>query len=332
VNSVDVIVPCYRYGHFLGECVESILLQSGPTVRVLIIDDASPDNTAEIAAELAQRDSRVAFVRHSSNRGHIATYNEGIEWASADYLLLLSADDYLLPGALSRAIHVFEAHPHVGLVIGKAIELCDGNEPRVITDSSYSDLPLSYQIMSGREFIEFSGCRNRVPTPTAVVRTSVQKQLGGYRPELPHTGDMEMWLRFAAHASIAILDDDQAVYRLHSSNMTISYCSQSRLPDLQQRKAALDFFICECPGFISEDGRLCTRLLRLLSLDAISAASVAFNEGKLIDSEGIEGFATDVFPRVKRSWPWFKLSCKRFIGFRVWSALRPFIGTADLST
>jgi hypothetical protein len=296
---------------------------------VLIIDDASPDNTAEVAAELAQRDSRVTSVRHSANRGHIATYNEGIEWACADYLLLLSADDYLLPGALRRAIHVFEAHPHVGLVIGKAIELYDGNELRVI-DDIYSDSPLSYQIMSGRQFIEFSGCRNRVPTPTAVVRTSLQKQLGGYRPELPHTGDMEMWLRLAAHASVAILDDDQAVYRRHSSNMTISYCNQSGLPDLQQRKVALDFFIRECSSFISEDACLCTRLLRLLSLDAISAASVAFNEGKLIDSEGIEAFARDVFPQVKRSWPWFKLFCKRFIGFRVWSTLRPFIGTPTL--
>lgn len=89
MSSVDVIVPCYRYGHFLRQCVESVLNQSMRNVRVLIIDDTSPDNTAEVAAELAKEDPRVTFVRHSVNKGHIATYNEGIDWASSEYMLIL---------------------------------------------------------------------------------------------------------------------------------------------------------------------------------------------------------------------------------------------------
>jgi glycosyltransferase involved in cell wall biosynthesis len=67
------------------------------------LDDASPDNASEVGAEVAREDSRVTLVRHHVNKGHIATYNEGIDWVSADYMLLLSADDYLLPGALDRA-------------------------------------------------------------------------------------------------------------------------------------------------------------------------------------------------------------------------------------
>ena len=54
-SSVDVIVPCYRYGHFLRMCVESVLAQSYSPVRVLIIDDASPDNSGEIAQCLLKR-------------------------------------------------------------------------------------------------------------------------------------------------------------------------------------------------------------------------------------------------------------------------------------
>src|SRR5215471_13341349 len=53
----------------------------------------------------------------------IATYNEGIDWVSADYMLLLSADDYLLPGALDRAAAVLDAHLEVGFVFGRAVEL-----------------------------------------------------------------------------------------------------------------------------------------------------------------------------------------------------------------
>jgi glycosyltransferase involved in cell wall biosynthesis len=125
VSSVDVIVPCYRYGHFLRECVESVLSQTDVDDRVLIIDDASPDNTAEVAAELVREDPRVTCIRHSENKGHIGTYNQGIKWASADYMLILSADDYLLPGALSRAAHLMDAHPEVGFTFGNVMELND---------------------------------------------------------------------------------------------------------------------------------------------------------------------------------------------------------------
>ncbi len=120
MSRVGVIVPCYKYAHFLRECVESALAQP-VDVRVLIIDDASPDNTAEVAAGLAAQDERVEFRRHTVNQGHIATYNEGLDWGTGDYMLLLSADDLLTPGALSRAVRLMDAHPEVGFTYGRAI-------------------------------------------------------------------------------------------------------------------------------------------------------------------------------------------------------------------
>ena len=53
---IDVFIPCYKYGCFLYQCVNSVLDQAGVDVRVLVIDDASPDNTAEVAAALARED------------------------------------------------------------------------------------------------------------------------------------------------------------------------------------------------------------------------------------------------------------------------------------
>ena len=147
VSSVDVVVPCYRYGHFLRECVESVLNQSGVNVRVLIIDDASPDNTAELSTALVNEDPRVGFIRHRENKGHITTYNEGIEWASADYFLLLSADDYLLPGALSRAAELMDAHPEVGLTFGNVIELGDGGTKRPMRSVVAAGLKSDWCIM-----------------------------------------------------------------------------------------------------------------------------------------------------------------------------------------
>lgn len=118
-----MVVPCFRYGRFLRECVESVLTQSGPELRVLIIDDASPDTTAEVAEGLVCSDPRVSYCRHTSNQGLIATANEGIAWARADHMLLLSADDYLLPGALSRSVELMDDHPSVAFTFGGAVVL-----------------------------------------------------------------------------------------------------------------------------------------------------------------------------------------------------------------
>ena len=79
---------------------------------------------------------------------------------------------------------------------------------------------------------------NVISSPEVVVRTSVQQQIGGYRPELPHTGDAEMWMRFAIRSDVAYVKGvDQAYYRIHASQMTnerVTYV------DLVQRKAAYD--------------------------------------------------------------------------------------------
>src|SRR4051794_33278755 len=120
MSRVDVIVPCYKYAHFLRECVESVLNQP-VDVRVLILDDASPDDTPGVAAGLIARDRRVEYRRHEVNRGHIATYNEGIDWASGEYMLLLSADDLVTPGAFGRAVRLMDEHRDVGLTYGRAI-------------------------------------------------------------------------------------------------------------------------------------------------------------------------------------------------------------------
>jgi glycosyltransferase involved in cell wall biosynthesis len=325
MSSVDVIVPCYRYGHFLRECVESVLKQSFRNVRVLILDDASPDNTAEVGAELAREDSRVTLVRHNVNKGHIATYNEGIDWVSAHYMLLLSADDYLLPGALDRAAALLDSHPDVGFVFGRAVELgSSGTNTQTGSIAGY-EAESSARVLTGIQFIELSGPHNIVPTPTAVVRTTLQKRLGGYCIDLPHAGDMEMWLRLAANASVGILDAHLAVYRRHADNMSHAYLTKNRIPDLEQRKAALDRFGQYCGDTLKSGAALHRRLLSLLGRDAIGYASAAFNDDDMDACRKLSAFARDVCPDVENSWPWIKLACKRRMGIERWRAVQPVV-------
>lgn len=321
MSSVDVIIPCYRYGHFLTECVESVLTQTSVRVQVLIIDDASPDNSAEVAEDLHRRFSNVAFVRHAINRGHIATYNEGIEWASGDYLMILSADDYLLPGALRYSVELMDTHAEVGMTYGRAITLGDN---KAGVESKIDNGRPVWRVVSGAKFMRLSGARNIVPTPTAVVRTSLQKEVGGYRPELPHSGDMELWLRLAARSSIGIIDVYQAVYRRHTSNMSLAYRQQGWLPDLEQRQAALQSFF-RCCGALPHVRSLRTDMIRSLALEALSLASSAFNTGETDIAERICRFATSTDPRVRCSITWGKLRCKQWMGYQAWQLLQSII-------
>src|ERR1700754_4915016 len=117
--SVDVLVPCYQYGRYLRGCVESILSQGIQDLRVRIIDNASTDDSVGIARRLMAEDSRVDLVAHPRNLGPHASFNEGIDWAGADYFLILCVDDLLAPGALARAVAVMEQNPDVVLTYGQ---------------------------------------------------------------------------------------------------------------------------------------------------------------------------------------------------------------------
>jgi glycosyltransferase involved in cell wall biosynthesis len=330
MSSVDVFVPCYRYGHFLRECVGSVLTQTDVKVRVLVIDDASPDNTAEVGTDLARGDSRVTFVRHQANRGHIATYNEGLDWVSADYLLLLSADDYLLPGALAQSVRVMDAHPEVGFTFSKPLYSAEGPDSRSPDRTVPFGAEPRFGILTGLDFIKLVARRratNIVPTPTAVVRTAVQKRVGGYRPELPHTGDLEMWLRLAAHASVGMIDSYQAVFRQHGANMQRGYLDNDwQLPDLKQRKAAFDHFIQSCRPVLDHADQIHARLLRALACDALQVARAAFNAGDLEASRRVSDFAFELSPRARMSLDNALLVFRRILGVKAWSRVRPIVG------
>src|SRR4051794_12397860 len=147
MSRVDIIVPCYNYAHYLRDCVRSALAQGGVDVRVLIIDDASPDDTPFVARQLVDEDARVEYRRHGRNLGHIETYNEGIEWAGGDYVLLLSADDMLVPGALARAARVMDGDPDVAFTYGPEVRTAEPRFDAVAEPAEYS-----WRVVSGGEF------------------------------------------------------------------------------------------------------------------------------------------------------------------------------------
>jgi hypothetical protein len=317
MSSVSVFIPCYKYAHFLRDCVQSVLRQDGVDVRVLILDDCSPDDTPEVARRLMAEDRRVEYHRNRTNRGHIATYNIGIEWAAGDYCLLLSADDMLTPHALARAARVMDGHPDVSLTYGGEIRTA---EPRF--DAVSARAHADSRVIAGREFWELS-CReakNLVPTPTAVVRTSVQKRVGGYRHDLPHSGDLEMWLRLAANGSVGIVDAVQGLYRTHGRNMSTAFRD---LRDIQEKKAAFDVAGATCGAILPGAARLLALADRRLAEEAFWLGSRLFEAGESAASRECLDCALQICPALREWASWRRLRVKQMLGPALWGVVRP---------
>lgn len=296
---IDVIVPCYNYARFLPACVASILKQPIQDIRVLIIDDASSDDTLAVARALAASDPRISIISHSKNQGCNFTYNEGFAWASADYLMLLSADDLLAPGALARAVPILDAHPDIAFVYGHCIEF----EDSLPVSDTGEQFGYSWNRYDGIDFIR-SYCTsgiNFVQTSAALVRTSVQKTVGGYRPYLPHTGDMEIWLRLAANGAVAGISAVQGLKRSHSSNMANGYYADI-YPDFKQRQEAFSSFFAEYGDRLPEARTLQSQANRVLAEDAFWTAIGLMCRGQGSSGRQLLRFAVDLQPRL-RYWP-----------------------------
>lgn len=282
MSSVSVVIPCYKYGHFLEEAVTSVLDdQQGVDVRVLIIDDASPDDSAEMARKIAEREPRVELILHEVNKGNIATYNEGLlEWADGDYTLLMSADDRATPGALRRARDLLDANPDVGFVYGRALYVADGSP----LPEARSGTP-AWCIWPGGWWLErrFRQAENPITSPEIVVRTSLQKHVGGYDPQLPKAADMEMYMRLAAHADVGFLKGvDQAFYRVHGQNMSKSV---SALMDLRQRRSVFELVLERYSASIPDPERLSDMAHRRLGKEALWAAGRVYKRGWIRQTE-----------------------------------------------
>ena len=326
---VKVIVPCYGYADQLGDCLRTVLNQEGVDLQVLILDDCSPDETPEVARRIMVGDDRIEYRRHRQNAGLIATANEGLSWADdGDFVILLSADDMLVPGSLKRAVRVMEAEPAVGLVYGHAQYF---ESPEALP--SVSKRWRGTKVWSGREWIRLR-CRsghNCISSPEAVVRTSVQRLVGGYDPACQHSSDLNMWLRIAAVSDVAYIRGAvQALYRIHSDSMFRG--AMHPVLDLTERRAAFFGFFDGAGTQIAETPRWRSMVGRALARQALWQASRAYDRDHLEGADAVPvdkliDFALQTCDRTRSLPEWWGLRLRRRIGAGRSQWFPPFIAT-----
>jgi hypothetical protein len=276
--AVTAVIPCYNYGKYLSEVVQSVLSQEHVDVRVIIVDDASTDRSAVIAGDLASEDSRITVIVHPDNQGHIATYNDGLARVTTPYCMLLSADDLLAPQSLARATDLMVANPRVGMVYGRPVDFTDNDREPDVPKTLVS----TWTVWGGHEWIRLASIRGRcfILSPEVIMRTAAMREIGYYNPQLPHSGDLEYWLRMASRWDIGRINGPaQAFYRVHGTNMHLVSFS-SIATDLSHRQKAFQVLCTPAGPKDREYGRAMNmRARRALAREALILAQRELDSG-----------------------------------------------------
>jgi glycosyltransferase involved in cell wall biosynthesis len=339
---VSIIVLCYNYAHWLTDCITSILTQEGVDVDVLIVNDASSDNSADVAHRLEAEDSRVRLIDHKQNCGQIPCLNQALHHVSGDYIVKMDADDMLAKGSLARSTALLETHPNVGFVYGRALYFGKDLATLPVLDKFFrrntfliTDNPPTNQIDTqvrgwtiwpSQTWISLLYQRgaNCISQPEVVMRASALRAAGSYDVDLPHTFDLAMWLRLASISDVGHIDGAiQGLYRFHLTSMQRTVNS-GKLKDLRGRLAAFDSVLIGQSEDISNIDDLLTMVHIRLATEALDEACRAFDRGRA-HTEPVDeymAFALEAYPEAESLPQWRSLQRRQRVGPR-WSPYWP---------
>jgi hypothetical protein len=202
-----------------------------------------------------------------------------------------------------------DSHPEVALAYGRDIPFRHAPPTAVRSFPHVS----SHHIMHYAEFLQRSCAQGHtgIQAPTAVVRTTVHHKVGGYLPELPHSGDTEIWLRLAANGSVSELGADQAYRRLHDRNMSLTY---SPLARLREQQRAFEIHFDEYRDSRPEIAAAAPILGRTLADSAFWSGVRAFEAGHETLCDDFLSYAIEMDRGVQSSRSWWRFQWKRRAG------------------
>lgn len=226
---VSICVPSFNGVRYLREALDSLLAQTYPNIEIILLDDASVDETPSVAAEYG---SRITYVRQPKNLGIYDNVNVGIAQARGDFIATYHADDIYLPTIVESQIAYLNAHPDVGAVFCADIFVdAEGRE--------YGRMTLPPEVRGERP-LDYATVLNALLTyknrflvcPTAMVRASVHRDVGVYnQAKYRNTSDIEMWLRMGRKYRIGVLESHLMKYRHFHGNSSQRYHKLRTTPE-----------------------------------------------------------------------------------------------------
>jgi glycosyltransferase involved in cell wall biosynthesis len=219
--SVSVVIPTFNRARFIGTAVQSVRDQGHACTEIVIVDDGSTDDTAQVVAALGEG---IRYVKQA-NAGPAAARNRGILEATGDLVAFLDTDDRWLPDKTALQVDVLRRNPSVVLVSADmAIE--DGTGARLV-DSNFvlRHLQTLFADLDGQPVPDAPRLLlkvNYINTSTVLARRDVLLAMKGFDTRLRYGEDLELWLRIAARHAIACVPSVQEIRVEHASNVTKS--------------------------------------------------------------------------------------------------------------
>ncbi|HEY9046532.1 MAG TPA: glycosyltransferase [Ohtaekwangia sp.] len=235
---IFIFIPAYNSAKYISEAIDSVLSQTFTDWELLIIDDASGDDTFSIAQSYSARNSRIKALKNESNLGMLANWNKGISFCNAPYFVKLDADDIWHPEILQSSLDILEAIPEVALVFTKYITIdsngrITGNEmqlPDFAREKPFSCVPLVN--LGAHKMLGFPVLRQGL----SIIRKKVFDEIGVYAhlltPETQASTDTEFYFRVGCHYQIYCIDRTLYYYRVHESSIS----QTDKVNKLQERK------------------------------------------------------------------------------------------------
>lgn len=180
-NLVSVVLPTYNRGEMLKNTISSIVSQTYTNWELIIVDDASNDNTEEIVNDF--NDSRIHYTRNQKNFGANYSRNRGAALATGEYLAFIDSDNEWSPEKLERQMRCFKAESVLDLVFCKVL-VKDGELEKNVPDEEIKDLK------------EIMVRKNVVDTSSALMRKNAFKRVGGFDEQITRLQDWDLFFRF----------------------------------------------------------------------------------------------------------------------------------------
>jgi glycosyltransferase involved in cell wall biosynthesis len=203
---VSVVISTYNYAHFVREAVESALDQTRPPHEVIVVDDGSTDDTAQVLKSYVSA-GRIRY-HLQPNTGLCTARNVGLSMANGDAFALLDSDDAWHPQKLDKQVTYLKSNLDCGLVGTAAVSQVPVRWVEVGTPASQV-LPLDTHLT-----------RTRFCPSSALFHRSLWEKVGGFDPAAGGASDRDYWIRCAAVGSVARLESPLTFYRRHGGSMT----------------------------------------------------------------------------------------------------------------
>lgn len=204
---VSFCIPAYGRGKFIAATLRSALAQTVENIEIIVVDDRSPDNTAEVVKGFS--DKRIHYFLNPENLGMPENLNRAMSLGSGEYLVLLEDHDLLEPTYLEAALSVMDRYPTVGFVATGLVTIDEQDKP---LERYEGTLP---EFMPGRKLLRRLLTRTDCPfSVTTVMRRSA---IEGVKPLFDSRywwyADQYLWLRLCAKSDFGFVDQPLLKFR-----------------------------------------------------------------------------------------------------------------------